>query len=539
MFRRLLWAQLLSLASVVAADAIGNPELLSPSDASWHDPARSTAESGGSGLPPEDAQARQGGLSEIQMEHVEQLREESQSLAQEFQKEHVEQLMKESQTLAQEFQKELDENPAVATEQSPTAPTSQAATSLRPVLMHQRSLRQRLTHKPHADDIRNTRPGDKSGEVDNVTFAIFAKNFFGTNLKDNTFTIDAVMQLKWKDKRAASIIPSGMDEITMSGKQALFSIWMPEIVVTNRAIRKHEVVSSAVTIAKDGNITKVERFGATINNLYDLVEYPFDTQKLFIKIASSKYMLSEVRMEPDKDKSESGVRKGLFDGFDYELKGFKLHAFDEADGALKKSRGVLEIEAKRIMIGKYFEDHVTPTALLIMISWGVFYFPFQNPFITPRLALSILTLLTFTNFAIKSASLLPNGIPTTWNDVFNQQVQALMFCTIVINIFSEVCKHQYELNALGIAVNNEAKIIMPVLTIILLTLVISAGIEKWLAIGVTTIVAKTLLAVVMTIYFSYNFSLLQAQNAEKKAAVEEKKSAEERQRLGAVPKSNV
>merc|ERR1719491_726297 len=138
-----------------------------------------------------------------------------------------------------------------------------------------------------------------------------------------------------------------MDEITLSGKMALRSIWMPEIVVTNRAIRKHEVVSSAVTITREGGITKVERFGATINNLYDLVEYPFDTQKLHIKIASSKYMLNEVRMVPDEDASASGVREGLFDGFDYVLKGFKVYAFDEVDGALKKSRGVFEIEAER------------------------------------------------------------------------------------------------------------------------------------------------------------------------------------------------
>lgn len=436
-----------------------------------------------------------------------------------MQLDQIDQAKKDSQSEAQAFQRELDQREAaVRYEESAVEPPNVAPT-LRPVLMHQRRHDRRVSM--HDTDITSTRPGAKSGDIDTVKFGIFAKNFFGTNLKSNEFTVDIVKYLKWKDTRAASKVPSDMNQITMSGKQALDSIWMPEVVITNRGIRQHDIVSTAVTITSAGDVTKVERSGATINSLYNLEEYPFDTQKLQIKIASSKYMLDEVVLAPDDDKSTSGVRDGFFDGFDYELKEWKVYTVDEIDGALKKSRGVLEIQAKRASQGKWFEEHVSFAFLLLIISWAVFWFPFQNPFITPRLAMSILVLLAFTSAAIKSASVLPPGSPPTWNDVFNQQVQAMMFCAIVLNIFCEVTKHQYDLPDLANAINCEAKVLLPALSLILLTLVITAGVYKWLALGVTIVVTKVALWAVMCIYLGANIANANAQIAERQASAEE------------------
>merc|ERR1719199_21067 len=104
---------------------------------------------------------------------------------------------------------------------------------------------------------------------------------------------------------------------------------------------------------------KVERAGVVLSTMFKLKQYPFDVQKLPIKVASSKYMLDEVVLEPDDDKSKSGVGKGIFSGTQYELGSWKLYAFAETDGALKKSRGVLEVKVDRLF-DKYKESHLMP-----------------------------------------------------------------------------------------------------------------------------------------------------------------------------------
>merc|ERR1719262_1608393 len=99
-------------------------------------------------------------------------------------------------------------------------------------------------------------------------------------------------------------------------------------------------------------------------------------------------------------------------------------------------------------LDKYQEQHLVPTFIVLTISWCVFYFPFAGPFIMPRLALSVLALLTFTNLMLKSSRELPGSAPFNWNDLFNQQIQALMFTTIVTNISTEVVFHQLSMDVM-------------------------------------------------------------------------------------------
>jgi len=317
-----------------------------------------------------------------------------------------------------------------------------------------------------------------------------------------------------------------VNEVTLSGLEAMKSIWMPGVVVTNRDIRAYELISTSVTITKDGDVTKVERAGVTCQNLYLLEEYPFDTQTLAIKVASSKYMLNEVVLKADEDKSISGTDKEIFKGHPYDLESWKVFAVEETSGALQKSRGVLELKAKR-RLEKYEQTHLTPTCLLVAVSWGVFWFPFQNPFITPRLVLGMLALLTFTNLVLQSNRELPDGAPQNYNDTLNQDIQALMFCTIVLNIFSEICKHQLDLEDVAVVINNECKIFMPLLCIVVLFIVLTAGVYKWLSVSATFITSKLIIGVAMAIYVGCSFTSLQVASAEKDFQDEEAYAAQE------------
>merc|ERR1719487_2473619 len=260
---------------------------------------------------------------------------------------------------------------------------------------------------------------------------------------------------------------------------------MPGIVVTNRNIEKYEIVSASISIHRSGQVLRVERARADIMMKYQLAAYPFDTQNLAVKIASSKYMLDEVKLLPDTN--SSGVSEGVW-GL-YDLLSWKMSTYHTKDGVLEKSRGMLNLELKR-GIGKYYEDHLLPSAIALTISWAVFYFPFANPFITPRLALSILALLTFTNLMVKSTKELPGAAPFNWNDLFNQQIQTLMFLAIVLNIASEIAFHSFDKQKLSRTMNHEAKILMPIVGIVNVTLVLGSGKYGWMALGLCTTITK-------------------------------------------------
>jgi len=379
-------------------------------------------------------------------------------------------------------------------------------------------------------DIRSMRPGALKGVPDVVSFGIFAKGFYGANLKNNKYTVDSVLALKWKDPRVVDLIPAGLEHLTMPARMALKKMWMPEVVITNRDINKYDLISSSVRIDRKGDVFKVERATAVINQVYKLAEYPFDTQKLLIKVASSKYMLNEVVLEPHQEDANSGAKDTLMKGTTYELKDWNVFAFAETDGALKKSRGVLELTVDRIF-DKYKESHLVPTCLLLVISWGVFWFPFQAPFITPRLAMSVLAMLQFTNLLIKSSGELPDGAPHNWNDILNQQVQTMMFCTITVNIFSEICFHQAKVEPLARSINHEAKVLLPFLSITLVTIVMGSGAYGWLSIATAGMVTKLIIVAVMGSYMAWSMTRLFQAQVQLAFQQEEKKRAEEQLKL--------
>jgi len=361
----------------------------------------------------------------------------------------------------------------------------------------------------------STRPNAANKVPDVIHFGLFAKTFYGVNVKNNNFAIDVVMTLKWEDKRVAKLIPDGLESMTLSKLDSEKFMWLPGIVITNRDIKKFDLISTAVFINRKGEVSKVERATAVVKNRYMLEQFPFDRQELVTKIASHKYMNNEVALKPDKE--GNGAKDGLLEGECYSLVDLKASAYEDESGALKKSRGVLTITVDRT-IDKYLESHLIPGALVTMISWAVFWFPFVAPFITPRLAMSVLALLTFTNLTMKSSASLPAGAPPNWNDTINQTIMTLMFTTVVLSILSEVCMHQLKVEELAKKVNNELKGIMPCMSIIALSIILSAaGHDGWMTLSTTSTIVSIFLGASLLGYVSYTGSRIVSALAMKRA----------------------
>jgi len=375
------------------------------------------------------------------------------------------------------------------------------------------------THHTAANPIL-VRPNAGKGP-EKVLFGLRAKNFYGSNLKRFRFSLDLVMTIRWTDPRVVALLPEGVDKFSMAWKDAEKKMWMPGIVVSNRDIEQYEIVSASVTIYRSGEVRRVERANARVMKKFELQDYPFDTQDLAVNVASSKYMLDEVVLSPDPDTKSSGVDEDIWGLYDFVS--WKTETREQSDGDLVKSRGVLSVRVRR-SLDKYSQDHLMPSFIVLMISWAVFYFPFANPFITARLALSILALLQFTNLIIKSTKELPGAAPYNWNDLFNQQIQTLMFVTILLNIVSEICFHSFQNEKLARGLNNEAKLLMPMLSIINISLIGGGCKYHWMSLAHTIIVTKVVLFVLLALYISYAFY---EQFARWREAKEEEEEAQE------------
>lgn len=321
-----------------------------------------------------------------------------------------------------------------------------------------------LSKKPLHDTHLRPHVGDKA---DVVRFAMRCKEIYHIDLKSGTFVVDLVITLKWSDRRATDLVPNGMSSFTLSTTKAAKKIWFPDVSISNRAHKGLDIISSAVSIsAETGEITKVERVLAKINKAFDVSAFPFDVQHLQVRLVSTSLMADELKLVPIEDEGElSGVDQGIFREKDFFYEGNHLRAFEEKDGMLVKSRGELDIVINRDT-WTYISCLLLPEFLLLGISIAVFFFPMQVPFIMPRVATSLISYMALATLNLRTNTMLPVRGGLSWIDLFEGNVQILMFTAIGFNIFVEAVNHQVNDPTLATRINYEIKIGFPLLAVL-------------------------------------------------------------------------
>jgi hypothetical protein len=345
------------------------------------------------------------------------------------------------------------------------------------------------------------RPNIGSGPT-MVTFGMMGKTFYGVDVMHNQFTIDMVLTLSWHDPRTVHLIPDGADTIQLSQEEASKSVWLPEIVVTDQSVHNSvQIVSTAVELHTDGTVVKVQRQEVMVEDKYNLKEYPFDSQPLRVKIASSQYMTPELQLVPSSDKDWSGVPAPLFDGSGWDLNHWKIEVIEDNNGLLKKSRGVLTIDVKRDF-GSYRDSHLIPTCYIALLACGVFFFPFYpmvEPFIDARLGMSIVSYLVFTHLKGKSESALPATAPTTWNDVLNTNILVIMVIGVFINVYVEYRFHMTKVKEVAAKFNAEMRMLLPLMFAAVITTIELCG-ANHASQGTVDVTVKIAIAVFILCY---------------------------------------
>merc|ERR1719326_1484955 len=113
---------------------------------------------------------------------------------------------------------------------------------------------------------------------------------------------------------------------------------------------------------------------------------------------------------------------------------------------------------------KFVQCFLVPTTFCLVCSIAVFWLPPTTPmFITPRLALSVLMLVIFRNYAVVGNEELPAGTPYNWYDLLCMNVQLNMSMIVFWNIFILTAAQGLGCTTTAKAVNGELKAVAPMI----------------------------------------------------------------------------
>jgi hypothetical protein len=234
------------------------------------------------------------------------------------------------------------------------------------------------------------------------------------------FTVDMMISVNWQDPRLA------LPEAERTGHKRLMSldeIWTPRGLVTNDRGLTTELPRVA-EIDDLGNVLYLQRLYGDLAVDLEFEDFPFDTQILPIEIISYRYGPDEVQFSPNADI--------IGDDGSFSAEGWKFRIIEPligeyyAPGHLEtRPRLTYRIEAVR-EYRYYIWTMIVPMALIIFMSWTVFWLP---PGIVPsRIAISTASIFSLIAFGFSIRLSLPRVSYLTRADIF------VVGCTLMVFI---------------------------------------------------------------------------------------------------------
>lgn len=314
-------------------------------------------------------------------------------------------------------------------------------------------------------------------QADLIQVGILVKKFMGVKFGANQFEADVLVTSKWLDDRAKSLLKKGSKTLSVSGQEARTILWVPDITITNRMFEMFDLLSSVVQVHSNGTVMKIDRYHATMVSMFRPDGFPFDSQALPIKIASSTLMVDQLRLEMDP--SVCGVEDDAFEDNTFAFLSSSVQSYEEYDGPLKKSRGKLEMTVKR-KTASCMSTVLLPCVLIATISFAGFFMPCSLPaFMMPRVATSFVSFLMQVTLDGKIDSIQPERNSDSWLDILHACLERTVYIAVVANIIVIYTAYYHDHKNLGKTFDEELQILLPVLTAVLVAMCFSfAGMDE-------------------------------------------------------------
>jgi len=266
--------------------------------------------------------------------------------------------------------------------------------------------------------IRTDRP-DPEGTPTKVMASLYIVDLDDIDGASQTFTANVYLQLSWMDPRLAT-------ENGFSRTFNLKDVWRPRIQLINQQklwTSRPEVVE----VGPDGTVRYGQRFWGQFSYPFNLRDFPLDKHKLEIIAASVDYDTEELNIVVDK--SETGMADILT------VADWRIVSWDSFPSTYKPSPGarpvagfVFQFEASRL-VGYYIYKIILPLALVILMSWVIFWI--KPVHIGTKVSVAATAMLTLIAYRFVIGDLLPRISYLTRMDIFIIGSSILVFLSLL------------------------------------------------------------------------------------------------------------
>jgi len=301
-----------------------------------------------------------------------------------------------------------------------------------------------------------------------------------------TFDVIAYLTLEWNDPKAYESMRDSNrlddNEIyqsmsTQQAQEVLAEIGKSNIIEFTNLVDKREILNSTLQIESNGNVMYDERFAASFHSPLELKRFPFDYQKLFIRIESFCFDVADIKFETSEDNvvyyrapNASGEEQGLqLEEWHLVLERptYKVDQYASPMSGRTYSYISVGIDMQRkteFYIWKIF----LPLMLIICISWSVFWIGKES--VSNRLGVASMGFLTAIAFGFFVSNNLPKISYLTFMDMFIIGIYIVMTLTV----FEIMGAHLLEMRgkeALAVRLNYHSRWLFPLILILYLLVV--------------------------------------------------------------------
>ena len=236
---------------------------------------------------------------------------------------------------------------------------------------------------------------------------------------EQNFTLNFYVMFRWNDHRL-------VHDQEGSVIRNLSEIWNPRLTITNTQ-RFWENTKDEVEISAEGVVTYRFHVFGDFSQPLDLHAFPHDSHVFEVPIVAAGYRQGEVEFIPMPG-AESFISTKLSVA-DWDISNMLgVPRFITMANGLKLPGFVFSFEAKRL-IHHYIVKAIIPLALIVMMSWVVFWIdPRQVP---NQLSVAVTTVLTLIAYHIALSGRLPQIPYLTQMDKFLFSSTILVFMSLI------------------------------------------------------------------------------------------------------------
>lgn len=281
-----------------------------------------------------------------------------------------------------------------------------------------------------------------------LELGIRVDEFYDIAVAQGTFTLKVFITSMWRDTDDVKFLNDGENDHRFTSDDIAQEYWRPNLHVSNTDFGGEDTKWINVNFTRSGQVTAHMAVTARCKGSFSFEAFPFDHHILQVKIVSKEKDMREMRLKPLD--AATGIPRGQHP------KGFHVYGHSmsvvEQDGF---EYGILSIKVKRNSRFWLFANLGT-ALLLLHVGWLVFWFPLELPFAMPRVATSMLSMLSIVTAKLAVANV-TGGI--SWGDRIYESFLCLLVLSTTSNVFIMFVAFRIKKKVLALRLDDEMKFI--------------------------------------------------------------------------------